>query len=540
MYRILRPTKDAYITDKAIRKRRSYNSNTGLAGTLDLYSLFDESYVYDASGSLLTSSVREKSRVLIEFDYAKIQELEDRAKIDLNSSNYTCSLKLIDVYGGQSTPNNFVLELLPLALAWSEGRGSDVVAYQHVDATNWITASLSGSQAVTWSLPGASATGSLTDLNVDVYVSGNLGSGNQFLGKTAFFATGAENLEIDVTNLVSASLGGLMPNNGFRIAYTEGEEEEDKTYFVKRFGTRHAQNVDLRPRLDVTTTADIIRCDKARAAFSPLTQKFFLFNESLTGYSNFYNGGQEITGANCLVLSITTSKDVKYLTSSFSVPHNMTISYLTKSIAYFSTSFNVSQFTIGSQSVPGTYYADVLMDPYQNADLLAYLSGSVTEKVKFSANWLNPINEQVLHKEKIFFAPYAGIQDTNIDRNYVMNIYNLKSLYSKQANGYQRFRVYIQDYNTEMTAYQTPCKQRSEIVPGMKYRVKKAYQNIEYIPFCAATELSYDENGMFFDLYITDFDVGSVYQVDFVIPSGNGSSNDVFVENQGWRFKVVD
>lgn len=540
MYRILKSTKDNYLTNKVISKQYSYQSNVGQAGTLDFYSLYDESVVYDATGSLVVNGVREHTRALIEFDYEKIQELHDSYYIDLTGGNYTCSLRLIDVYGGQSTPSNFVLEVLPLAKQWSEGRGFDVVAYQHVDASNWITASLSGSVAVTWSLPGASATGSITDLNVDVFVSGNLGSGNQYLGSLVYFSRGDEDFEADVTHLVSASLAGIIPNNGYRIAFTDGEEQENKTYFVKRFGTRHVQNRDLQPRIDVTTTDDIIRSDKGKAYFKPQTQTFYLMNQGSIGYENYINNGGEVTGSNCITLTLQTSKQVMVLTSAFSIPHQMTISFMTQSIAVFTASYTGSQHMVGTRNVPGIYKVNLVLDPYQNSDLDAYLSGSYSDPVMFKAYWKNAANNQVLHVEDVLFNGYYGMNDEQIDRNYIMNIYNLQGVYSKQTEGHQRFRVFIQNYNTEQTAYRYAYKTKSDIVPGMKYRIMKAFQNIEYIPFCDATELSYDEEGMFFDLFISDFDVGSVYQIDLVVPTGNGSKNDLFVQNQGWRFKVID
>ncbi len=542
MYRIIRPSKDTYITSKVISKQYSYNSNVGQAATFDLYSLFDESYAYDASGSLVTSSVREHSRALIQFDYAKVTELDTDYHLDLSSSNYTCSLRMFDVYGGQTTPSNFTLELLPLAKDWLEGRGFDVVAYQHVDISNWLSASLQGSSPVTWSLPGASAAGSIGDPvgEVDVYVSGNLGSGNQYLGKNVFFARGDEEFSCDVTDLVQASISGAFTNNGFRIAFTSEEEEDDKTYFVKRFGTRHVQNKDLEPRLDITTTADIIRSDKGRAGFTPITQSFFLFNQTDNGYSNYVNGGGEVVGPNSIGLILHHSKQVPITATTFSIPHQMTISYQTKSLATYTASFTGSQYTVGTKEVPGIYNVNFVLDPYQDSTLAAYLSGSFNQTIIFDADWTNISNGQILHTEKIIFNGYLGMGNVTPNKNYVLNIFNLQSVYSKQANGSQRFKVYIQNNDTEQVAYRYPERISSIAVPGMKYRVIRAYQNVEYIPFCDATELSYDENGMFFDLYLDDFDSGYVYQIEFVVPSGNGSRNDLFFRNQGWRFKVID
>ena len=70
MQLIITASKDCYITNKIIdNKYRSKNSNTGRAATLDLFKLFEESGVVE-SGNFVTSNVKEKSALLIKFDYS--------------------------------------------------------------------------------------------------------------------------------------------------------------------------------------------------------------------------------------------------------------------------------------------------------------------------------------------------------------------------------------------------------------------------------------------------------------------------------------
>ena len=45
MYRIIQPTKDAYITNKIVGQLRVTDANVGQAGTIDLFKLYDENTI---------------------------------------------------------------------------------------------------------------------------------------------------------------------------------------------------------------------------------------------------------------------------------------------------------------------------------------------------------------------------------------------------------------------------------------------------------------------------------------------------------------
>jgi len=149
MYRIFQADRDAYITNKIISNTlRATDSNTGQAGTIDLFKLYDEN-TYTGETSPI-----EISRALVHFDLTDLRSALSSGEIDINSSEFTCSLYLHDVYGGQTTPSNFTLVVFPLSKSFDEGRGRDVVRFEDIDVVNFITASVSGTP-VTWSVTGA-------------------------------------------------------------------------------------------------------------------------------------------------------------------------------------------------------------------------------------------------------------------------------------------------------------------------------------------------------------------------------------------------
>ena len=145
-------------------------------------------------------------------------------------------LNLHDVYGGQTTPSNFRLIVFPLSKSFDEGVGRDVVKFSDLDSCNFITSSAS-TKSTLWFVSGANKQGLLGSDNIDVISSGSLRDGNGVVNiwKDQLFENGTENLSIDVTTIVSATLAGVIPDHGFRISFSGSQETDAVTRFVKRF-----------------------------------------------------------------------------------------------------------------------------------------------------------------------------------------------------------------------------------------------------------------------------------------------------------------
>ena len=110
--------------------------------------------------------------------------------------------------------------------------------------------------------------------------------------------------------------------NGFRISFSELEEQDGKTYFLKRFASRHALNQYLRPRLCISWD-DSFRDNSKNAIFDSPTK--LLFQNTARGTLAFATAF-EIThdelndplAINELRLTISTGS--KPYTSTFSAP----------------------------------------------------------------------------------------------------------------------------------------------------------------------------------------------------------------------------
>jgi hypothetical protein len=473
MYRLLSASKDTYIQNKYIAASRSLYSNVGQAGSLDLYKLFDETTL-----NTTASSGVELTRILVQFDYSGLQDLTSSV-LDYSSGSFKAFIRLKDIYGGQTVPSNYTVSVFPLSKSFDEGRGSDVIAYRDLDAANWVTASLS--PIVTWSQEGAAASGTLGQ-DVDIITSGNIGSGVVGLGTTQRFLRGDEDLLVDVTNIVSASLAGILPNNGFRISFVASEEEDEYTRFVKRFGSRHTQNKSLHPKLIVKYDDSIF--DTGPTAFFDTTINLFTYNILRGSHRNYFSGSTEITGVNSIKLQLVTSKSIKFVTSSWSPSHSASINHVTRSMLYYSRSFTGGQYNLGILPQTGIYATPVSLSLIADPELIAFVSNSNT--TLFQANWTSLDGTYQYASNQINFVRIQGNSTNAMSENLVVNITNLDDEY--KTNETKRLRVFAADYNKELPGYRVPVVLESVILPDLRWRVVNAFTREVIIPWDPTTK----------------------------------------------------
>ena len=115
MFYIITASADTYITNKILQNKfRATDANVGRAGTLDLFKLYDESR-FTESGTVITSSVSELTRILVKFDYSDVVALTSRS-LDINSDSFKAELRLSEVKTGAPVPRNFNVVANPLAI----------------------------------------------------------------------------------------------------------------------------------------------------------------------------------------------------------------------------------------------------------------------------------------------------------------------------------------------------------------------------------------------------------------------------------------
>jgi hypothetical protein len=516
MYRIISGSKDTYITNKIINNNfRATDSNVGLAGTLDLFKLYDE------STSKSDSNPFEISRILIRFDYSDIKDLMNKGKIDINSNSFKAILTMKDIYGGQTTPTNFKLIAMPLAQKFDEGIGRDIINFADIGSSNFLTASFTNGTAVGWNQPGAQASGSLGSSDLDVYISGTLsgpnGSSTVNLSSEQNFISGKEDLSINVTTAVSASLSGQLTNNGFAIAYSGSYEKNEKTYFVKRFGSINSVNVFDRPSLIVKYDDSIM--DNNRNFIFNVTGSLFLNNFHRGKKSNILSGAAAtpVTGDDSLLLTLKSGSFIKYVTA--------------------------SQHKVGTVSQTGVYSASFAISNFSSSNPNEIRDGSLEEEVKnagsasFKQIW-GSIDGTVgyLTGSLVIESPFRTSFNGSIDR-ILVTCKNLKSNYRK--DDVVKIRVFVENRDEKIIFKKLPVEKKSEVYSEMYYRVIDVINKKIIIPFETidnATKLSSDSDGMFFVMSMKNLTPGRTYKLEFLIKDFD---NDFFINDASGKF-IID
>ena len=505
MYKILKALKDTYITNKILNdKFRATDSNVGQAGTLDLFKMFNESKL---NGS---SSLKEVSRLLIKFDLSTLQQLTG-SSLDISHSSFKCTLKLYDVYGGQPCPKNFKIILHPLSRSFGEGTGMDVKTFSHLGSCNFITASVQESTPTLWAISGSNASGLLGSSNIDIISSGNLQDGNGVadLWKTQTFDSGAENLSIDVTTIVSATIAGLLPDEGFRLAYSGTHESDEKTRFVKRFAARHATNVYKRPKIVVQYND--AEHDDQESMFFDLTGSVFLRNYHRGQPANILSGSAAVpmSGSNCIAVKIKSGSFSRILSAS---QHSLGLNYVT---GVYSSSFSISS-----------------METLLTEEIRSAGSGT------FKLYWLSKDLNIAYHTGSLVINEITRTSFEATPRRLGVTISNQRAQYRLADK--VRLRVHVSDKSpTIVRPRKLPRETKSIVTKEMFYRLIDARTNNVIIPFDTtqrSTNLSSDGKGMYFELHCDALASGRSYKLEFLIRE---RGSDLYFKNVGNVFSVI-
>ena len=521
MYLILTASKDTYITNKIIDNTfRATDSNVGRAGTIDIFKLYDESTFMSAS-TRITSSVNEVSRGLIKFDFDTLKSLTG-SSLNLNSSNFKAKLKLFDIMGGQATPSNFYLVSYPLSMSFDEGIGRDVASFGDLDVANYVTASVTNNAASLWWKSGSNAGGLLGSSDIDYISSGTSASPGLSsyidFGSSQYFKNGNENLDMDVTYFVSASIAGVIPDQGLRISFSGSNETDTKTRFVKRFASRHSSNALKVPQLHISWDDSIT--DNHEDFVFDISGSLFLRNYVRGTPSNIVSGSAatSITGDDSVLFKLQVQD--------------------------FTEIFTGSQHTAGTDStgIAGLYSASFAMSTYDTRTVnvsnetftnLIAKSGSIT----FKSYWLS-IDETVgYHTGSLVIRPSRKTSFKSQPSDLLFTFINLEPEYSHKDDVY--VSVFAEDFSVEDKVYKIPYSKKSISLSKVYYRIRESSTGQIIVPFeetRKTTKLSSNGDGLSFYFKMSSLPKGFVYYFDLLVK--DYGENRIYNEASG-KFKVV-
>ena len=234
-----------------------------------------------------------------------------------------------------------------------------------------------------------------------------------------YFKTGEEDLYVDVTNVISATLKNDIPDAGFRITFEKDLEDNNKTYFVKRFCSRHAYDDSKRPKL-IVKFDDSIQDDTSNLFLdAPEPSNLFLYNYVSNRLSNLVSASSGITGSNCLLLELQTQ---------------------VSGVGAYSLFFTGSQHYFGSNPSTGIYSASISL-PLSNSNLRTNVeqSGSVS----FTPIWTS-LDKSVVFVTGSMITAYPPSRISNVlnPRRYVVSTTGISKDYSENEEVTMRVNVF--------------------------------------------------------------------------------------------------
>ena len=503
---------DTYITDKIIVDSRSENSNVGQAGTLDLFKIYDESPLGGAPDQ------NELSRILLKFDLKKVKKLIS-GSININSNNFSAKLKLFDITAGNACPSRFKVFVAPLSQSFDEGFGRDVGAFSDIAVSNFLTASYIDGNTNLWFLSGANKAGVLGQENIDFMDFAYLNDQQpvQKIFSEQFFESGIEDLDIDVTKIMSATLAGVLPDHGLRLSFSGSYENDHKTRFVKRFASRHVSNPHLRPRIEISY--DDSRIDNHLNFVFDSTGSLYLENVVNSQAKNIVAPGKELKNASCMKLRLVSGR----------------YSFVT----------DVSQVRAGSSvkgaPIPGLYSASFGISSFTedqyDKNLKVKDKISRDKRMDFAAYWESNDGSHVFHTGSLTVVksvPSLGAYQSNI----AMHSVNLKSSYSRQES--QRIRLFAEDKHYDPRRVKKSYNPITSVVfDRAHYRVVDVDSGKIVFSFDESensTRISSDSLGPYFDFNFDILPPGRSYSFEFLLKQASG---DKIIRDRNSRFTVV-
>jgi len=485
---------DLYITDKIINEKiRATDANTGRAGTLDLFKLYDETEI---TGSDLQNEI---SRILVKFDLTKPRSLI-RKNLDVRHKNFSAKLKLFDIRSGHATPSRFSVVVYPLSRSFEEGIGRNISEFSDLGVSNFFTASVQNGSPVAWVVSGANGKGGLNTDPIDIITSGSIGGETFQFGTSQFFETGNEDLSIDVTSAISGTLMGHLPDRGFRISFSGSDESDKKTRFVKRFASRHSANPLIRPRLEISFD-DSVKDDRSSFYFDN-SGTIFLRNSRGSSFSNLKAGGTPVTGDDSLKVKIRKGK-YSLVADASQVKAG---SFDTQAVGVYSASFSISSEE-STEYERGKSLASLISKEkevvfeefwYSNDGTKGFYTGSLTIRSELA--------------QASVFGDDIEIFSTNCRASY------------KTSDSEKIVLFGLNRTKDQNTPGKKSIKKKSEVFEKAYYRVIDADSLDVIFDFGESdnsTRISTDEEGMYFNFNFDSLPPGRSYVFEYLVIQGN-------------------
>ena len=484
---------------------RGTGANMGYADVMEVFSVY---------GRQATSS-QELSRMLVEFPITSIANDRTAGTIPASGS-VTFYMRLYNAPHAKTIPQEFSLNILPVAQTWQEGVGLDMETYKDLTkgnpGANWMSASNLS--------PWTGSTYTTNDCVGGSYRTGSLDP--QF---KVDLSTGIEDLKVDVTPLVEHWIAGTISNYGVGVHLSSSYEASasvsaneltaavlpltggaQKSYYTKRFFARGTQYFFKKPAIEAIWDS-MVKDDRGDFYYSSSLapagdnmNTIYFYNYirgELTNipdlgddnrvYVSMFSGNAANNAPSGAALILAQDN------SGFVAANAPTV--VTGGLV--STGIYSASFAITAASTPVTTLYDVWFTGSHataaTSSATQYLTGTVVP--------------QVVKPTQTVSKPV-----------YYLNITNLKGRY--RADESARFNLYVRNKNWDPTIYTVASTTpESTTIASASYRVYRVFDGYDALPYDTgsdlATSLSYDVSGNYFDFDMDLLEPGYEYAFKF-------------------------
>ena len=351
----------------------------------------------------------------------------------------------------------------------------------------------------------AHATGSsMTDPTITIITSGSdatewtTAGGDYHANSSSVqsFDSGLENLEVDVSGIVEKWLTGsnAWDNYGFGIQLTNAYETAETSYYTKKFYGRGTEFFFKRPVLEAQFN-DSTKDDRGNFYISSSLLPAADNLNTLYFYNKFRGRLVDIAGdsSNLPVL--------KLYYSSGSVPEG-------DPRGFQDQTGSATTFLTASRVSTGIYKAQV-----------AVTSSIITDNYEYLMDVWSFGGQEVLTGSVIIpktFRPETYEDSTN----FVLSMTNLKPEYGK--NDLAKLRLYAREKNWSPNIYTVAkTKPENKLIISGSYKVIRMIDDLTVVDYGTGsikyTELSYDQNGNYFEFNMDMLEPGYQYGFKFSI-----------------------